>query len=82
MLFARVCPLPLALTFIPLWGQIVVREESFMFGLATRFVFNNGECSSSGGRIGTCYTPEECTERNGVAEGTCANGKYVWDKIM
>eukprot|EP00094_Tigriopus_californicus_P006433 TCALIF_06195-PA protein Name:"Protein of unknown function" AED:0.07 eAED:0.07 QI:54/1/0.8/1/0.25/0.2/5/152/356 len=48
-----------------------------MFGLVTRFFFNNGQCTSIIGRNGTCYTTEECSQRNGVAEGECANGLGV-----
>ena len=38
----------------------------------------NDACSSSeGNRNGTCYTKEECSERNGLQMGTCAEGYGV-----
>ncbi|TRY69535.1 hypothetical protein TCAL_07618 [Tigriopus californicus] len=77
MVFARFCFVPFVLIVLPIRGQIVVREESSMFGLVTRLFFNNGLCPSQMGRNGTCYTAEECSERNGIAEGQCADGLGV-----
>lgn len=40
--------------------------------------FDNDVCLSDTANMnGTCYTAEECTDRNGVASGTCAEGYGV-----
>ncbi len=38
--------------------------------------FKNDRCTASGdeSRVGTCYTPEECTMLSGTNSGTCAGG--------
>lgn len=38
--------------------------------------FKNEACTPGGsaGRVGTCYTNDECSRRGGAASGTCANG--------
>ena len=32
------------------------------------------KCTAEQGGNGTCYNKEECTNKGGVASGTCANG--------
>jgi len=39
--------------------------------------FPNTACNASNGRIGTCYTAEECSDNEGTASGTCASGYGV-----
>jgi len=39
--------------------------------------FNNDVCDTGNQMNGTCYTAEECTNRNGVASGSCADGYGV-----
>jgi len=39
--------------------------------------FNNDVCDTGNAMNGTCYTAEECTNRNGVASGSCADGYGV-----
>ena len=41
--------------------------------------FQNTACNSTStdNRIGTCYTTEECEEKDGTASGYCANGYGV-----
>jgi len=39
--------------------------------------FNNDVCNTGNQMNGTCYTAEECTDRNGVASGSCADGYGV-----
>jgi len=36
--------------------------------------FANDECEGSDDTTGTCYTKDECSQRNGVEKGTCAEG--------
>ena len=36
--------------------------------------FSNTPCSTRLGLNGTCYTEKQCSERVGVAQGTCAGG--------
>jgi len=36
--------------------------------------FKNAVCDTGGAKNGTCYTAEECSNRNGVATGSCAEG--------
>jgi len=39
--------------------------------------FPNTACTGTSARIGTCYTAEECSDRDGNADGSCANGYGV-----
>lgn len=39
--------------------------------------FPNDVCSSDQDRYGTCFTAEECSDQNGVASGSCAEGYGV-----
>ena len=39
--------------------------------------FQNTGCIGNGGRNGTCYTSDECEDRNGLASGSCAEGYGV-----
>ncbi|XP_059081532.1 uncharacterized protein LOC131879276 [Tigriopus californicus] len=39
--------------------------------------FSNSACSGTGNRNGTCYTEEECTNKNGIKAGSCASGYGV-----
>ena len=43
------------------------------------YFFQNTACNSTStdNRIGTCYTTEECEEKDGTASGYCANGYGV-----
>merc|ERR1712153_85854 len=34
--------------------------------------FQNTECTGGNNNPGTCYTTEECEDRKGTADGTCA----------
>ena len=36
--------------------------------------FSNTPCSTRLGLNGTCYTEKQCSERAGMAQGTCAGG--------
>merc|ERR1711935_1176934 len=36
--------------------------------------FQNTECTGGNNNPGTCYTTEECEDRKGTADGTCAEG--------
>ncbi len=55
---------------------IFLKVHSWVWHLSTRF--NNERCSISdaadGSRVGTCYTPEECSLLGGTNSGTCAGG--------
>ncbi len=37
-------------------------------------IFQNDVCDGAGVRNGTCYTLQECLDRGGEADGSCANG--------
>jgi len=39
--------------------------------------FQNTECTGGNNNPGTCYTTEECEDRKGTADGTCAEGYGV-----
>jgi len=39
--------------------------------------FNNDVCDTGNNMNGTCFTAEECSDRNGVASGSCADGYGV-----
>eukprot|EP00095_Tigriopus_kingsejongensis_P007245 maker-scaffold435_size171904-snap-gene-0.28 protein:Tk07245 transcript:maker-scaffold435_size171904-snap-gene-0.28-mRNA-1 annotation:"hypothetical protein L798_10568" len=53
---------------------VVVKAETTFLGFFTKITFNNGPCVTSCGGPGTCYKPQDCTERGGVAAGPCAQG--------
>ena len=36
--------------------------------------FQNDVCNTETAMNGTCYTAEECSDRDGVATGSCADG--------
>ena len=36
--------------------------------------FHNDACTGTGTKNGTCYTAEECGEKGGNNEGSCAQG--------
>jgi hypothetical protein len=38
------------------------------------FSFKNDACIASLTKNGTCYTASECVQKNGVSDGTCAQG--------
>jgi len=52
-------------------------KEKKAIGIFNLVQFPNDVCAGSGTQSGTCYTAEECTTRNGVASGTCADGYGV-----
>ena len=39
--------------------------------------FPNGACESSNNRNGTCFTKQECEDKGGKEQGTCAEGYGV-----
>ena len=39
--------------------------------------FQNSVCNTEAAMNGTCYTAEECSDRDGVADGSCADGYGV-----
>merc|ERR1712156_980362 len=39
--------------------------------------FPNDHCDAGGSRNGTCYTKEECSNKGGTEDGTCASGYGV-----
>merc|ERR1711878_209141 len=43
-------------------------------GLFNVVSFPNDVCVGTGSRNGTCYTAEECSNRDGTEAGTCADG--------
>jgi len=52
------------------------REGKFlsMFNIVR---FPNDHCDAGGSRNGTCYTKEECSNKGGTEDGTCASGYGV-----
>ena len=36
--------------------------------------FNNDPCDGDNSKNGTCYTEDECSNKGGKAEGSCAEG--------
>lgn len=44
--------------------------------------FPNVECNGTGSMTGTCYTQDECTTKNGVSIGSCANGFGVCCRVL
>ena len=43
-------------------------------GMVNVVQFENGECTTTSGHSGTCYTEGECTEKGGAVDGNCAQG--------
>jgi len=64
----------LATTTTLVYAQPKGRDEKAI-GIFNVVSFPNDVCiSGTNSRNGTCYTQEECTSRNGVASGSCADG--------
>jgi len=57
-------------------AKIPEREGKFlsMFNIVR---FPNDACDAGGSRNGTCYTKEECSNKGGTEDGSCANGYGV-----
>jgi len=53
------------------------RDKGKAIGIFNIVKFNNDVCDTGNTMNGTCYTAEECTNRNGVASGSCADGYGV-----
>lgn len=48
-----------------------------VFSLFTLVKFENNICGGLNGENGTCISPAECGQRNGISSGICANGYGV-----
>ena len=46
----------------------------FMNQTLLNIKFQNDVCNTETAMNGTCYTAEECSDRDGVATGSCADG--------
>lgn len=57
--------------------QIVSTVRTLRAGIFDLVKFPNDVCDGQGYRNGTCYTSNECTEKGGTADGTCADGYGV-----
>jgi len=53
------------------------RRAGKSIGIFNIVKFDNDVCDTGNQMNGTCYTAEECTDRNGVASGSCAEGYGV-----
>jgi len=53
------------------------RRDGKSIGIFNIVKFDNDVCDTGNQMNGTCYTAEECTDRNGVASGSCAEGYGV-----
>jgi len=51
--------------------------KNFRAGIFDLVKFPNDICNGQGYRNGTCYTSEECSQKGGTADGTCADGYGV-----
>jgi len=70
------------LALLAIFATAVYAEESRdkaqkAIGIFNIVKFNNDVCDTGNQMNGTCYTAEECTNRNGVASGSCADGYGV-----
>jgi len=54
-----------------------VQRRTKAIGIFNLVQFPNNECEATATQRGTCYTAEECSDRNGVASGSCAEGYGV-----
>ena len=68
------CPWDKMNTNLHIFGYLVI-----VITFTKIFFFQNTACNSTStdNRIGTCYTTEECEEKDGTASGYCANGYGV-----
>jgi len=77
-----------ALKYLALWAILAttlvyalpedVERRKKAIGIFNLVQFPNDQCQSDmANTMGTCYTAEECSERNGVASGSCADGYGV-----
>jgi hypothetical protein len=63
------------LALLAIFATAVYAEESIdktkkAIGIFNIVKFNNDVCDTGNNMHGTCYTAEECTNRNGVASGS------------
>jgi len=70
------------LALLAIFATAVYAEESRdkaqkAIGIFNIVKFNNDVCDTGNNQNGTCYTAEECSNRNGVASGSCADGYGV-----
>ena len=63
------------------WGKTcmlvfrwVLKSNKEKFALFNLCRFQNKACDAGSNRNGTCYTEQECEDRNGEANGSCAEG--------
>lgn len=66
----------LATTLVNAQPQDVEKRKKAI-GIFNLVQFPNDECAGSATQSGTCYTAEECSDRDGVASGSCADGYGV-----
>jgi len=57
--------------------SLALDGENKQLGLFNVVKFKNDVCVGNNQRNGTCYTTDECEERNGFVSGTCAEGYGV-----
>ena len=58
-------------------SQSIIPTHNIFFLVLSLFnviKFENGVCRSDTNMNGTCYTPQECETKNGIASGSCASG--------
>jgi len=58
-------------------AQCETSYKSPKISLFNVVTFPNSNCAGIDGRNGTCYTAEECDNRNGLSNGQCAEGYGV-----
>ncbi|XP_059097096.1 uncharacterized protein LOC131891509 [Tigriopus californicus] len=57
-------------------------RQAKQFSMFQVVQFANIQCNGSASMTGTCYTEDECTSKNGVSIGTCANGFGVCCRMV
>jgi len=70
------------LALLAIFATAVYAEESRdkakkAIGIFNIVKFNNDVCNTGNNMNGTCFTAEECADRNGQASGSCADGYGV-----
>jgi len=59
---------------LPGIGREALQQKTGRIGIFNVVRFPNDVCTGTGSMNGTCYTAEECSDRDGTEAGSCADG--------
>lgn len=69
--------IPATLVVLLFSGYLSAAKTAKNIGIFNVVKFNNDPCDGDNSKNGTCYTEDECSNKGGKAEGSCAEGYGV-----